>query len=131
VIDEKTVASLRRHWEDGWNLGDIDVIMEPMADDVVFSSPFVARVTGGDPEVRGYAALRAYCEDALTRTPGITYTVHAAYVAPSSLILTYSFVRPDNPPKDGIDIMKLDAQNKIVEWISHYPADFTPQSVSS
>jgi hypothetical protein len=131
VIDDEKVASLWRHWEDGWNKGDLEVIMQPMAQDVVFTSPFVARVTGGDSSVRGYDALRSYCEDALTRTPGITYTVHRAFVAPSSLILTYSFTRPGNPAKDGVDIMRLNEANEIVEWISHYPADFTPQSLSS
>lgn len=130
MVDEATVTALWRHWEDGWNLGDLELIMAPMARDVVFSSPFVARVTGGDPEVRGYDALRAYCQDALTRSPGITYTAHQAYVAPHSVILTYSFTRPDSEAKDGVDIMKLDAENKIIEWTSHYPADFNARSVS-
>jgi hypothetical protein len=129
MVDDTTVDSLRRHWEDGWNHADLETIMEPMAQDVVFCSPFVARVTGGASEIRGYDALRSYCEDALTRTPGITYTVQRAYVAPRSLILTYSFTRPDGAVKEGVDIMKLNDANQIVEWTSHYPVDFTPQSV--
>ncbi len=131
MIDDATVAALQRHWEDGWNTGDLEVIMAPMAAGIVFSSPFVSRYTGdpNETEIRGYDALRAYVENALRRTPGISYKIHDTYIAPRSVILTYSFVRPDGSEKRGVDIIKVNDDNQMIEWISHYPYDFTPESL--
>jgi ketosteroid isomerase-like protein len=67
MLDDATVEDLRRHWDDGWNAGDLDTIMAPFADDVIFSSPFVPRLTG-DPEkttIGGYDALHSYVDYAL------------------------------------------------------------------
>lgn len=69
MIDDATVERLGRHWENGWNGPDLDVIMAPFAEGVVFSSPFVPRITG-DPEddtIAGKAAVREGCIAVTTR----------------------------------------------------------------
>lgn len=48
MLDDATVQGLQRHWDEGWNAGDLATIMAPFAADVVFSSPFVPKLTG-DP----------------------------------------------------------------------------------
>jgi len=56
MLDDATVQDLQRHWDEGWNAGDLATIMAPFAADVVFSSPFVPRLTG-DPAkttINGY-----------------------------------------------------------------------------
>ncbi|HKY15529.1 MAG TPA: nuclear transport factor 2 family protein [Microthrixaceae bacterium] len=118
-----TVDALRRHWDDGWNRGDVDTIMEPFANDVVFSSPYIP-VVGGDPDrttIVGRDALRTYVAGALVRSPGIRYTVDATYVGTDSVVLVYRCHYPDGRPDlAGVDSMRVDAQGLIVEWRCHY-----------
>lgn len=38
MIDQETVDRLGRHWDEGWNGADVDVIMAPFAESVVFSA---------------------------------------------------------------------------------------------
>jgi len=126
AVDDQLVATLRRHWEDGWNRGDVATIMAPFAADVVFSSPFVAKLTG-DPALTaivGYDALRDYVVDSLRRAPGIAYTVDAVHAGADSLVLVYTVHRPDGSDKHGADFLRLDAAGKVVEWRCHYTADF-------
>ena len=76
VVPAEVVDRLRRHWEQGWNDADVDVVCKPFSDDVVFSSPFVPRILG-DPstwEIRGLDAVRQYVADSFERsTAGIRY----------------------------------------------------------
>ena len=126
MIDEAQVSELRRHWDEGWNQGDVDTIMAPFAADVVFRSPFVARLTG-DPAttaIEGRDALRSYVADALERAPGIRYTVDAAYAGTDSLVLVYTVHRVDGTDQPGADTMRVDAAGQVVEWSCHYAYDF-------
>jgi hypothetical protein len=122
MLDDKLVEQLRRHWDEGWNTENLDVIMEPFAEDVVFNSPYVARATGdpGRTTVTGYGPLRRYLDDALRRSPGIRYTLTQTYVGPDSLVLVYLAHRPGAPDLHGADLMRIDAAGKVVEWRCHY-----------
>jgi len=126
TMDDQVVATLRQHWEDGWNQGDVATIMAPFAADVVFSSPFVAKLTGDPAQtaIVGYDALRDYVADSLVRAPGIAYSVEAVHAGAGSLVLVYTVHRPDGSDKHGADYMRLDAEGKITEWRCHYTADF-------
>jgi hypothetical protein len=31
MLDDTTVQMLQQHWEDGWNRGEVDTIMAPVA----------------------------------------------------------------------------------------------------
>ena len=97
--------------------------MEPMGEKVVFSSPFVATLTGDPAQtaIEGYAALRSYIADSVRRTTGIAYTLDKTYIGTDSVILTYTFRLPDGSEKTGSDIMRVDATNQVVEWRCHYP----------
>jgi hypothetical protein len=129
MLDDATVTGLQRHWEDGWNRCDLETIMEPMGEKVVFSSPFVATLTGDPAQtaIEGYAALRSYIADSVRRTAGIAYTLDNTYIGTDSVILTYTFRLPDGSEKTGSDIMRVDGTNKVVEWRCHYP--FAPAEV--
>jgi hypothetical protein len=124
-MDDAMVESLKRHWEEGWNGEDVDVIMEPFARDVVFSSPFISRLTG-DPAkttIDGYDALREYVTGALRRTPGIRYTLQDTYAGTDTIVLLYSCLLPDGTTKLGADSMRVDDDGKVVDWRCHYSAD--------
>jgi hypothetical protein len=129
MLDDATITRLQQHWEDGWNQYDLELIMEPMGEDVVFSSPFVATLTGdaAQTSIHGYDALRSYIEDSLRRTAGIAYSLDRTYVGTESIILMYTVRFPDGSEKTGSDIMRVDGSNKIVEWRCHYP--FAPDEV--
>jgi SnoaL-like domain len=85
VVEDRVVAEIARHWDEGWNRADVEVIMAPFADDVVFASPFLPRLTG-DPSQRtidGAAALRRYVVDALARASDVRYTLHRRWPGPT------------------------------------------------
>ena len=122
-VDAATVEAVRRHWDDGWNRGDVDVIMAPFAEDVVFTSPYIP-VVGGDPtctEIVGRDALRTYVSDALVRSPGIRYTVDATHVGTDSVVLVYRCHYPDGrPDMAGVDSMQIDGDGLIADGRCHY-----------
>jgi ketosteroid isomerase-like protein len=121
-VDDATVLRLERHWQDGWNTGDLDMIMEPFADDVVFASPGIAMMKR-DPSrttINGAAALRPYIENALRHTRDVRYALQATYVGPDSIVLTYTCGIPDGPQKAGADLMRVDSNGQVVEWRCHY-----------
>jgi ketosteroid isomerase-like protein len=122
MLDDTTTQVLVRHWQEGWNAGDIDTIMAPFARDVVFSSPGISMLTG-DPAkttVEGYDALRAYIEGALSRSRGLRYRLDTAYVGTDSIVLVYDCGLPDGDAKRGADLMRVGQDGKVVEWRCHY-----------
>jgi hypothetical protein len=127
VIESAVVAELARHWEQGWNGADLDVIMAPFAAGVVFTSPFVPALTG-DPARRsidGLDALRRYVADALVRAGDVRYTLDRAMAGTDTVVLVYTCHLPDGSSKPGADLMRLDGDGKVVEWRCHYATDPT------
>jgi hypothetical protein len=127
VIAPAVVDALARHWDDGWNQADVDVIMAPFAEDVVFSSPFLPRLTG-DPDQRtvdGADALRRYVVDALARASDVRYTLHRALGGMDSVVLVYTCHLPDGSDKPGADLLRVDADGRVTEWHCHYATDPT------
>lgn len=122
-LDDETVQWLVRHWQDGWNEQDVDLIMEPFADDVVFSSPGIAMMTG-DPSrstVEGAGPLRRYIEGALAKSPAdLTYVLRDTFVGTDSIVITYSCDLPSGPQKVGSDVMRVGDDGRVVEWRCHY-----------
>ena len=125
MIDEATVERLSRQWEDGWNGPDLDVIMAPFAEDVVFSSPFVPRITGDTDTITGKDAVREYLAAALVRSSDVRYTLDAAYAGTDTVVLVYTCHLPGSADKPGADLMRVDADGRVVEWRCHYASDPT------
>lgn len=122
ILDDATVQMLGRQWEDGWNHGDLETIMAPVAPEVVFSSPGISMLTG-DPSrttIEGYDELRTYIKDALRRAGDVRYTLRATHVGIDSMILFYACGRPNGPEKLGADLMRVDGDRRVVEWRCHY-----------
>jgi hypothetical protein len=122
MLDDATVETLQRHWEQGWNRGDLETIMAPFAPEVVFSSPGISMLTG-DPSkttIEGFDALRTYIEDALRKAGGVRYSLRATHVGTDSIVLVYSCSLPNGPEKLGADLMRVDGDRKVIEWRCHY-----------
>jgi ketosteroid isomerase-like protein len=121
AVADDLVAYLGRHWEDGWNREDTDLIVEPFAEDIVFTSPFASRL-GDTAEVRGLPAVRDYVAQSFERaTKGIRYTLHESFAGTNGVVLVYSVHRPGKPDQRGADVMRLDDDGKVVDWRCHYP----------
>jgi SnoaL-like protein len=125
MLDNATVEDLRRHWDEGWNAGDLATIMAPFAADVVFSSPFVPRLTGDAKKasIEGYDALRSYVDYALRHAPGIRYALEATFAGTDTLVLVYAYYPPGGTVGHGADSMRVNAAGKVVEWRCHYSHD--------
>jgi hypothetical protein len=124
MLDEETVQSLERPWEEGWNAEDLETIMAPFAEGVLFSSPFIGRLSG-DPartSIEGKGPLRDYVDAALRRTPGIRYALDATYVGSDSVILLYRCWLPDGSEKAGADSMRVNPDGQVIEWCCHCSA---------
>jgi hypothetical protein len=122
ILDDAIVRELERHWEEGWNGGDVDTIMAPFAPDIVFSSPGISMLSG-DPAattIEGYDALRSYIAGALRRTSGVRYSLRATYVGTDSVVLAYACALPGGTEKLGADLMRIGRDRKVVEWRCHY-----------
>ena len=131
MLADTVVRDLQRHWEDGFNGYDLDLVIEPVAEDVVFSSPFVPVLTG-DPEkvtIEGRDALREYIGDSMRRVPGIRYSLDASFVSTQTVILVYTCHFADGQSKTGADSIRVDRDGRIVEWRSHY--SFTPDQIEN
>jgi len=121
-LGDDTVEMLKRHWEDGWNTADLDMIMAPFAENILFSSPGIALMTR-DPSktsIEGRDAVRDYVGNALKRTKDVRYTLRATYVGTDSVILSYDCGLPGGTQKAGADSMRVDAEGRVVEWRCHY-----------
>ena len=124
VVPAEAVDRLARCWEDGWNREDPDLIVEPFAPGIVFSSPFVSRLLG-DPDqttLEGIDAVRDYVARSFTRaTPGIRYTHRDSYAGVDGVVLMYTVHHPDGTDRLGVDLMRLDDNECVVDWRCHYP----------
>lgn len=129
VVERSRVAELCRHWEDGWNAEDVACIVAPFDADVVFSSPFVSSSafvarSADDPAratISGLEAVRKYVADSLQRaTPGIRYTLEAAYAGADAVVLAYTVHHPTRGDRRGVDSMRLGPDGKVREWRCHY-----------
>jgi ketosteroid isomerase-like protein len=122
VLDEATVTRVVRHWDDGWNNGDLDTIMAPFAPGVVFSSPGIAMMTGDASRttIEGSDALRAYIAGALRFAADVRYTLRATHVGTDSIVIVYDCTRGGADAKPGADLMRVDVSGQVVEWRCHY-----------
>jgi hypothetical protein len=127
VLDDVTVERLTHHWEAGWNGRDLDLIMEPFAEDIVFSSPYVAKQLGDAARatVEGHGNLRAYVATALERAGDVRYTLQHHFAGTDSVVLLYTCHLPGGADKVGTDFMRVGERGKVVEWRCHYDSDPT------
>src|SRR5258705_2436409 len=85
VLSESEADAFVAEWMEAWNDHDLERILGHYADDVEYSSPFIAQMAepggpGADGRLVGKAAVRAYFADALGRYPDLHFEapVHLA-----------------------------------------------------
>jgi hypothetical protein len=127
MLEDAAVERLAHHWEAGWNGRDLDLIMAPFAEDIVFSSPYIAKQLGdaGRSMVEGHGDLKAYVAAALERSGDVRYSLQHCFAGTDSVILLYTCHLPGGADKPGADFMRIDAEGKVIEWRCHYDSDPT------
>ncbi|HVE39832.1 MAG TPA: nuclear transport factor 2 family protein [Planctomycetota bacterium] len=104
-------------WVDAWNRHDLDGILAHYAEDIVFTSPFAAKlVPGGDGTVRGRSALRDYFKAGLSAYPDLRFTLRHVAVGVESVTLIYDSVK-------GLlaaETMTLNRHRKVTRVQCHY-----------
>lgn len=83
------VEFARKYYE-AWNARDLEAILALYAEDIEFSSPYIAAL-GFSPDgvINGKPMLRAYFERALDRAPDLTFTPEALCVGARGHTLIY------------------------------------------
>jgi hypothetical protein len=116
-MSQPTHSGLAEEWYAAWNAHDLDRIVSHYSDDVVFTSPFVAKL-GSDPQGRlvGKSALRDYFGVALDRFPDLEFEPIALMTGVDSMVLQYYSVER----KLAAEVMFLDADGLIREVFAHY-----------
>lgn len=79
----------KRYYE-AWNARDLNAICALYAEDIEFSSPYIAAL-GFSPDgvIHGRQMLRLYFEKALERAPQLTFTPEALFVGARGHTLIY------------------------------------------
>lgn len=78
-------------WIAGWNARDLGAILAHYADDIVFHSPMISRVTGEDrSSVTGLAALGAYWKQALELAPDLRFELQTVFLGRDALTILYT-----------------------------------------
>jgi hypothetical protein len=86
----KDAEAFASSWIEAWNAHDVDAVAATFADDVVFSSPLAATVTGApDGVVRGRDALAAYWRAALASNPELAFELLGVYAGSDGLVIRY------------------------------------------
>lgn len=107
-------------WLTAWNRHDLDAILSHYADDIEFTSPFVAKLLGeADGTVHGKAKLREYFAKGLAAYPDLAFELHQVFCGVNSLTLMYRSVNN----LMASEVMELNARNQITRVHAHYSSN--------
>lgn len=119
VLTQIDANHLADAWFAAWNAHDLESILVHYADDIVFASPFVVRLTGrADGELHGKAALRDYFAQALAAYPELRFTPIAVLPGVNGVTLLYRSVRD----LLAAEVLEVDASARICRVCCHYTA---------
>lgn len=106
-----------QEWISAWNGHDLERILDHYADQIVFCSPFVVKLTGNPAgRLTGKDQLRGYFGRALAEYPDLHFTLHTVLCGVESLTLYYTSV-------NGLlaaETMLLDEGGRVTRVCAHY-----------
>lgn len=116
-IDTQTARRLADEWIAAWNAHDLERILSHYTDDVEFTSPFVAKLTGdASGTVRGKDALRAYFARGLAAFPDLRFDLLRVLLGVDSVTLYYRSVKN----LTAAEVMYLSADGRVARVAAHY-----------
>lgn len=91
AMGKDEMRSFVRSWISDWNARDLDAILIHYADDAVFHSPMIFRVTGADePSIKGRSGLELYWRRALELAPDLRFELQSWFYGRGALTILYS-----------------------------------------
>ena len=106
-----------REWVAAWNSQDLDRILSHYDEDVVFVSPFVTALLGGeDATVRGREALRDYFARGLDAYPDLHFDLYGALAGAASVAVHYRSVGG----RDAVEVMEIGPGGLVHRVLAHY-----------
>ncbi|HVY84673.1 MAG TPA: nuclear transport factor 2 family protein [Caulobacterales bacterium] len=110
-------AALAQRWYDAWNAHDVDAVLALYAEDIEFSSPFIAALgLTADGVIEGKALLRAYFELGLARIPDLKFTPESLCIGARGHTLIYRNHRGERV----VEVHQLDERGLIVRADAAY-----------
>lgn len=110
-------ADFARRYYEAWNSHDLDAILALYADDVEFSSPYIAALGfSADGVIQGRQLLRLYIEKALERAPDISFAPEALYVGARGHTLIYRNHRGERVA----EVHEMESSGRIVRADAAY-----------
>lgn len=107
-----------RAWIEAWNRHDLTAILSHYAEDIVFTSPAAARITGdASGRVVGKAVLAAYWGEALRRVPDLRFTLRSVLAGVDSVAIRYHSSRTD---AEVVEVVRFGADGLAVEASAYY-----------
>jgi len=117
MITEEQAATFGREWIEAWNRHDLDAILAHYDENIIFCSPFVAKIAGEASGIlKGKSRLHAYFTEALKKYPDLRFTDVRALAGVSSITLTYRSVANLH----AAEVMTLGAAGRVVRVDAHY-----------
>jgi len=117
MISKDNAQELADKWIEAWNSHNIDNIISQYSDDVVFTSPFVAKLLGDESgAISGKEALKSLFTKALEEYPDLKFEFRDVLIGVNSLTLLYKSVNE----LLAAAVVTLDSEGKIVKSILHF-----------
>ncbi|MBA2252904.1 MAG: nuclear transport factor 2 family protein [Nitrospirales bacterium] len=116
-MSRQQAEDLARDWVEAWNRHDLDGIMAHYAEDVMFTSPFVATLAN-EPTgtLRSAIAVRAYFAKGLAAYPQLRFELLDVLTGMRSVTIYYRSVKD----KVAAEVMSLNADGLIACVEVHY-----------
>ena len=114
-MDKLFAKQFAEAWEKSWNSHDINEIMNHYANDVIIISPIAGKLLG-NPEVKGFEAVKRYFMKGLQAYPNLKFEVIDVLLGEKSVVLYYI---NQNDIKAG-EFMQIDGKGKVSRMYAHY-----------
>jgi ketosteroid isomerase-like protein len=110
-------SQLAERYYAAWNGHNLDAILALYAEDIEFSSPYIAAL-GFTPDgiLHGKPLLRLYFEKAIERAPGLSFTPESLFVGARGHTLIYRNHRGER----AAEVHELDAAGLIIRADATY-----------
>lgn len=104
-------------WLAAWNSHDLERVLAHYSDDIVFMSPFVAKLAGdAQGMLQGKAALRDYFARGLAAYPNLHFRLRRVLAGVDSVVLVYDSVND----LLAAEFMQRGAGGQVVRAVAHY-----------
>jgi ketosteroid isomerase-like protein len=121
MTNEEAAATARR-WIDSWNARDVEAVLAHFDEQVRFTSPKAAAITGR-PLVEGRPALRAYWQAALERITSLHFTLDRALWDERAKTLAIVYVSELNGQRArACEFLRMGSNGRAIEGEAMYGA---------